>query len=77
MRSKKPDTIRLVSLEDVVRAATPENYERLMQDVALWAYTMMVARNFLGDSQMSAMAMDWTDDGVNEITGYDIEIRKP
>ena len=77
MKSKKPDTIRLVSLEDVVRAATPENYDRLMKDLTLWAYTMMVARNFLGDSPMSAMAMDWTDDGVNELTGYDIEIRKP
>ncbi len=77
MRSKKPDTIRLVTLEDVVNAATPENYERLMQDVALWVHMMVVAKTLLAGSEIKEMAMDWTDDGVNEITGYDIEIRKP
>ena len=66
-----------LELEDDVARRVPVPRLDLLLVLTLWAYTMMVARNFLGDSPMSAMAMDWTDDGVNELTGYDIKIRKP
>jgi hypothetical protein len=74
-KKKKPKAIRIATLHDLLNAATPENFNSLMQDTALWLSSMMVIRSV--GAEIADVAMDWTDDGNNEITGYDIKVRKP
>lgn len=72
---KKTKEVMIITLNDLVNAATPENKERLMNDLALWLWSMLTVKT-LG-FEVKQAAMKWTDDGKNELTGYDISIRKP
>lgn len=74
-KKKAPKAIRIVTLQDLLDVATPENFQLLMKDTALWLHSMLLVRT-LG-CEVKDAAMEWTDDGVNEISGYDIKIRKP
>lgn len=74
-KKKKPKTVRIATLQDLLNAATKDNFELLMKDTALWLHSMMCIRAV--GAEVSDCAMDWTDDGNNEITGYDIKVRKP
>ncbi len=73
-KTKTPTTIRIATLDDLVNAATPQNRELLIQDLNLWLSAMLTIKA-LG-MPIDQSAMDWTDDGKNEITGFDIKIRK-
>lgn len=72
---KKTKEVMIITLNDLVNAATPENKERLMNDLALWLWSMLTVKT-LG-LEVKEAAMKWTDDGKNELMGYDIRIRKP
>lgn len=72
---KKIKKVTITTLNDLVDAATSENKERLMNDLSLWLLSMLTVKA-LGIDVKEA-AMKWTDDGKNELTGYDIRIRKP
>jgi len=73
-KKKKPNTVRIATLQDMLNVATKDNFELLMKDTALWLHSMMCIRAV--GLEVKECAMDWTDDGNNEITGYDIRIRK-
>lgn len=72
---KKTKEVMIITLNDLVNAATHENKERLMNDLSLWLWSMLTVKT-LG-LKVKEAAMKWTDDGKNELTGYDIRIRKP
>lgn len=74
-RKSKPKSVRIVTLQDLVMAATPQNFEILMKDTALWLYAMLMVKAV--GAEIKEAAMDWTDDGKNELTGFDIKVRKP
>ena len=74
-KKKKPKAVRIATLQDLLDVATKDNFELLMKDTALWLHAMMIIR--ATGAEVSDCAMDWTDDGNNETTGYDIKVRKP
>ena len=74
MKKKKPKAVRIATLQDLLNVATKDNFEVLMRDTALWLHSMMCVRAV--GVEVKECAMDWTDDGNNEITGFDIRVRK-
>ena len=71
MSKKKKKSVHIATLQDIVDTATPQNVDLLMRDLALWIHTCVIMKTAgLG---MSDVAMEWTDDGKNEITGYTIK----
>ena len=55
--------------------ATTQNFQLLIKDTALWLHTMLIVKAV--GVEIKEAAMDWTDDGKNELTGFDIKVRKP
>lgn len=73
-KKKAPKSVRIETLQDMVDVATAENFELLMQDLALWLHACLLVK--ITGAKIEYAAMEWTDDGKNEITGYDIKVRK-
>lgn len=74
MSDEKPKGVRITTLQDLVDVATPENYQSLMKDLSSWLYFMLLVKAV--GAEVKNCAMDWTDDGINELTGWDISVRK-
>ena len=73
-RTKAPKPIHIATLTDLVNTATPQNFELLMKDLALYVHSMICIKAV--GVELKECAMEWTDDGKNELTGYDIKVRK-
>lgn len=61
------ETIRIETMTDLVNAATAENYERLLADLRGWLVSCVYTKVLHGSFDHAAM--EWTDDGINTITG--------
>ena len=72
-RKEKVKAVRIETLQDLVDVVTPQNYELLMKDTALWLYSTMMIKAV--GAELKGAHMLWTDDGKNELTGYDIKVR--
>lgn len=76
MSKKKtaPKPVHIATMTDLVNTATPQNFDLLMSDLALWLHSMICIKAC--GVELKECAMEWTDDGKNELTGYDIKVRK-
>jgi hypothetical protein len=70
-KSAKP--VRIETLTDLVNVATPQNYELLMKDLALCIAFFMKAKSA---GMVGPFAMNWVDDGNNELTGFRVDFKK-
>jgi len=73
--SKKKKTYSLRTIQDMVDVATPKNIELLLNDFALMLHFHMQLK--MEGVEFSDAGMEWTDDGNNEITGYNVRFAKP
>jgi hypothetical protein len=71
-KSAKP--VRIETLTDLVNVATPQNYELLMKDLALCIAFFMKAKS--AGMVGGPCAMEWVDDGNNELTGFRVDFKK-
>jgi hypothetical protein len=67
MTKKKPKTVVITTIQDMVDVVTKDNYELLMKDFALMIYIYLKMKD--GGVEIKGAGMEWTDDGKNEITG--------
>lgn len=73
-RTKAPKPVHISTMTDLVKVATPQNFNLLMADLTLWLHSMVCVKAV--GVEIKECAMEWTDDGKNELTGYDIKVRK-
>lgn len=75
-KKKKPTgkTIRIETMTDLANAATADNYERLLADLHGWLASCVYTK--IAHGSFDHAAMEWTDDGINTITGQSITFTK-
>lgn len=73
-RKPKAKAVHIATMTDLVHVATPQNFELLMSDLALYVHSMICVKAC--GVELKECAMEWTDDGKNELTGYNIKVRK-
>ncbi len=71
-KKRKPtgEKIRIETMTDLANAVTIQNYERLMADLNGWILSCIYTK--IAHGSFRHAAMEWTDDGINTITGQSI-----
>jgi|JI9StandDraft_1071089.scaffolds.fasta_scaffold136244_3 hypothetical protein len=74
-RTTKPKPVMIATLQDLVNTVTPENMKLLYEDLGIWLVSMTAMK--AAGMELGEVAMEWTDDGKNEITGMHITMTHP
>ena len=74
-RTTKPKPVMITTLQDLVDTVTPQNMKLLYEDLGMWLLSMTAMK--AAGMELGEVAMEWTDDGKNEITGMQITMKHP
>lgn len=66
------ETHDIKTIQEFFEVANNENFERIMQDFILFANQAVTLKDRFG-KDINITAFEWTDDGINELTGIKMQ----
>lgn len=66
------ETHSIKTIKEFFEVANDENFERIMKDFILFANQAITLKEKFG-KDVDITAFEWTDDGINEITGIKMQ----
>ena len=68
------ETHNIKTIKEFFEVANDENFERIMKDFILFANQAITLKEKFG-KDIDITAFEWTDDGINELTGIKIHTK--
>ena len=66
------ETHSIKTIKEFFEVANDENFERIMKDFILFANQAITLKEKFG-KDIDITAFEWTDDGINELTGIKMQ----